>query len=117
MAEPEPKRQAEPRPELVGGLLEGVLADLGIADKLDSCRALLAWKEVAGDSLSTHARALRLHRGRLELAVPSGVWRTQLSFSKRQLVERLNQHLGKALVRDLVFVNRPEERTTRGRKR
>lgn len=111
------RRQAEPRPVSVGSLLEAALADLGLTERLDSCRALLAWEEVVGASLSAHARPLRLHRGRLELAVPSGVWRTQLSFSKRQLVERLNRQLGKALVRDLVFVNRPEEATRWGRKR
>lgn len=110
------RRQAEPRPEAVGNLLESVLANLGVGDRLDSCRALLAWEEVAGASLCAHARPLRLHRGRLELAVSSGVWRTQLSFSKRQLVERLNQHLGKVLVRDLVFVNRPQEAKGKGRR-
>lgn len=112
---PIPTGQLEPRAEVVGDLLGGVLAELGVADKLDSCRALLAWEEVAGASLSAHARPLRLHRGRLELAVPSGIWRTQLSFSKRQLVERLNRHLGKALVQDLIFVNRPED-SGRGRR-
>ncbi|MFC1526306.1 DUF721 domain-containing protein [Candidatus Latescibacterota bacterium] len=108
-------RRALPRPEAVGDLLEGVLADLGLAGKLEGYRAVLAWEEVAGPSLCAHARALRLNRGRLELAVPSGVWRTQLSFSKRQLIERLNLRLGKAVVRDLVFTNRREDGTRRGR--
>ena len=98
--------QPLPRPEAVGDLLEDVLADLGLTDKLEGYRAVLAWEEVAGPSLAEHAQALRFHRGKLELAVPSGVWRTQLSFSKRQLIERLNQRLGKTVVRDLIFTHR-----------
>ena len=96
----------------VGGLLNGVLAELGIADKVRETQALLAWEEVAGPGLAGRARALRVLRGgKLELAVPSGVWRTHLSFSKQQLLERLNQRLGRTVIRDLVFVNRAVDST------
>lgn len=108
-------RQALPRrpargpsdPQPIGGLLEAVLAELGVADKVRECQALLAWEEVAGPRLAERATALRVHRGRLELAVPSAVWRTHLSFSKQQLLDRINQRLGQRVVRDLVFVSRP----------
>ena len=90
----------------VGALVDGVLGELGIADKVRETQALLAWEEVAGPSLAGRARALRVHRGKLELAVSSGVWRTHRSFSKQQLLERLNRRLGRTVIRDLVFVNR-----------
>jgi len=92
--------------QAVGELLEGVLADLGIQQKLKEYQAVLAWEQAAGPDLTRHAKALRVRRGRLELAVPSGVWRTQLSFSKKQLIKRVNEQLGTRVVRDLVFVNR-----------
>ncbi len=94
-------------PEAVAALIEGVLEDLGAAGKVRECQALLAWESVAGPHLARHARAIRVLRGRLQLAVPSAVWRTHLSFSKQQLVERINQRLGRQVIRDLVFVNRP----------
>jgi predicted nucleic acid-binding Zn ribbon protein len=93
-------------PEAISGLLEGVLEDLGAVGKVRECQALLAWESVAGPQLAQHARAVRVHRGRLQLAVPSAVWRTHLSFSKQLLVERINQRLGRRVIRDLVFVNR-----------
>ena len=96
-------------PEAVAGLLEGVLEDLGVAGKVRECQALLAWESVAGPQLARHARPVRVQRGRLQLAVPSAVWRTHLSFSKQQLVERINQRLGGRVIRDLIFVNRPIE--------
>ena len=108
-------RKAQPRQpargpseaQPVGGLLEAVLTEFGVADKVRECQALLAWEEVAGPRLAERATALRVHRGRLELAVPSAVGRTHLSFSKQQLLDRINQRLGQRVVRDLVFVNRP----------
>ncbi len=96
--------------QAVGTLLDGVLSDLGIANRVGDARALLAWEEIAGPRLAARARAIRVHRGKLELAVPSGVWRTHLSFSKRQLLQRLNARLGRTVIRDLVFVNAAAER-------
>ncbi len=96
----------ESRAEVVGTLLQSVLADLGVDDKLQECRALMAWEEVAGDRLAEQAKAIGVHRGRLQLAVSSAVWRTHLSFSKQQLLDRINQRLGERVLKDLVFVSR-----------
>ena len=104
-------------PESVAALLEGVLEDLGVAGKVHECQALLAWESVAGPQLARHARAMRVLRGRLQLAVPSAVWRAHLSFSKQQLVERINQRLGRRVIRDLIFVNRPIEDRAGGQMR
>lgn len=91
----------------VGALLEGILQGFGIADKVRDAEALLAWDEVAGPKLAERAKAIRVYRGKLELAVSSGVWRTHLSFSKQQLLQRLNAQLGRKVIKDLVFVNAP----------
>lgn len=96
----------EVRPAAVGDLLGSVLDELGVSEKVNECRALLAWEHVAGSQLSERAKAVRVRHGRLELEVPSAVWRTHLSFSKQQLLTRLNDQLGCRIVRDLVFVNR-----------
>lgn len=94
----------------VGTLIDTILQDLGIADRVRDAQALLAWEEIAGPRLAARARAVRVHRGKLELAVPSGVWRTHLSFSKRQLLQRLNAFLGRTVIRDLVFVSAAADR-------
>ena len=105
------------RPESISTLLDGVLEDLGAAGKIRECQALLAWESVAGPQLARHARAVRVQRGRLQLAVPSAVWRTHLSFSKRLLVERINQRLGRRVIHDLVFANRPIQNRAGGSNR
>ena len=109
---PEPlKRRAEPaEPVAVGGLLEAVLSDLGVGEKLRECRALLAWEEAAGAVVAAQARPLRMRRGRLELAVPSAVWRTQLTFAKDDLLRRVNELAGDVVVREIVILNQPLEK-------
>ena len=94
-------------PEAVGRLLGATLRDLGIDEKLTECRALLAWDEMVGSPLAQHARPLRLRRGRLELAVPSPVWRTQLTFLKEDIKKRINEHLGVETIREVLLINQP----------
>ena len=98
-------------PEHVGALLGSVISDLGIAKKLSECRVLLAWEEVAGVELRRRTRPLRVVDARLELAVPSAAWRTQVSFAKDDLVRKLNECVGKTLIRDIKVVNKPLEQS------
>ncbi|MEW6755441.1 MAG: DUF721 domain-containing protein [Candidatus Latescibacterota bacterium] len=93
-------------PVPLAGLLQAALAGLGVARKLAETRALLAWEEVVGPVLAQRARALRVQHGRLEVAVPSAAWRTQLSFMQKDILERLNQAAGEVVIAELVLLNR-----------
>ena len=103
-------KAASTEPLALGGLLNGVLSELGLAEKLRECRALQAWKEAAGPAVAARARPLRIRRGRLELAVPSAVWRTQLSFARADLICRVNELAGETVVREIVILNQPLEK-------
>ena len=85
-------------------LLDAVIAELGLREKLLESRILLAWEEAAGP-LANHARPLRIRYGKLEVAVPSPVWRTQINFVKQEIVGRLNASVGKDIVGGLVLLN------------
>ena len=90
---------------MLDGLLKAVITDLGADQKLAECRARMVWEEVVGPALAQHARPLRVRRGCLEVAVPSAVWRTQLSFMQRDIVVRINELLGGEVVKELRLLN------------
>ena len=85
-------------------LLEAAVAELGLGEKLFESRVLLAWDEAVGP-LARHARPLKIRHGKLEVAVPSPVWRTQLNFVKQEVVDRLNARAGKKVIGELVLLN------------
>ena len=87
-------------------LLGSLLGDLGVEDKIAECRAQLAWEKAVGPSLARYAHPLRMHKGCLEVAVPSAVWRSQLSFMQSDIVARINDEVGREIVRELKLVNR-----------
>ena len=87
-------------------LLGSLLGDLGVEDKIAECRAQLAWEKAVGPSLARYAHPLRVHKGCLEVAVPSAVWRSQLSFMQNDIVARINDEVGREIIRELKLINR-----------
>jgi hypothetical protein len=94
------------QPEALDALLEVVIGTLGVKRKLAECRARLAWAETVGPALAQHTHPLRVRHGRLEVAVPTAVWRSQLSFLQRDIIARLNQHAGADVITQLVLLNK-----------
>ena len=93
-----------PGAESLKSLLEAAVADLGLSEKLLEARILLAWDEVAGP-LASRARPVKIRHGKLEVAVSSPAWRTQLSFVKQEIVDRLNARAGQKVIGELVLLN------------
>ena len=91
-------------PVALAGLLDAVISDLGIGQKLAECRAKLAWERAVGSHLARQAQPINIRKGRMEVAVSSPVWSSQLSFMKGEILKKINLEAGAEVVTDLVFV-------------
>jgi len=59
------------------------------------------WDETVGRQIAAKARPSRFHDGVLTVMVNSAPWMQQLNFMKRDIAQRLNDRLGKELVREI----------------
>lgn len=71
-------------------VLQRVVAARGWAPALEAQNALAAWPRVAGPTLAAHTAPLRVRNHVLEVAVDTGLWATQLSFLRSDLLRRLS---------------------------
>ena len=94
----------------LGALLDEVVCDLGISEKIVECNALLVWNTVVGPSLAQYAEPIRVKDGILEVAVPSAVWRTQLKFMSTDIVNRISDKIGSENIRELRLINRQHKK-------
>lgn len=89
------------------GLGEAIERVLGKADptgKRYGARAVVAWREVAGEEISRRTKGFALREnGELVVFVDSAPWAHQLSLMSTELIERLNSHLGRTEVRSIRF--------------
>lgn len=68
-------------------------------------RAVTEWPVAVGPGVARHTRAVGFHEGTLLVEVEGSAWLQELTMLRRDLVRKLNQHLGAPLVRDLNFIN------------
>ena len=89
----------------LGDLLPGVLRGLGLEHDLQGWRAVEAWAGAVGPAIARHARAVSYQEGAFGVEVEGSAWRYELGFLERDLVGRVNQHLGSTIVKRLRFTH------------
>lgn len=61
------------------------------------------WDRIVGESLARNAQPAAFKRRTLIVHVSSSVWLQELHFQKNELIQRLNQAAGSAVVDDIRF--------------
>lgn len=62
-----------------------------------------AWEEIAGPLIARHTREIRCHKKVLFVSVTSDIIRTELSYNKQSLIDKINQFCGRKLVEEIVL--------------
>ncbi|MDT8420017.1 MAG: DUF721 domain-containing protein [Desulfuromonadales bacterium] len=85
----------------IGSLLQQVLDDQGMNDRLSRYQAWLIWDQVVGEQIARRARPLRFREGILEVRVDNPVWMQQLQMLKPKILQKLNDKLPNARIEDI----------------
>jgi len=97
----------------VSRLIEGALRQYGLHDRLEERAALLRWREIVGDDIAGHSRAVDLENGVLVLEADHGAWRQELTMLVPMIIQKFNAMFGEGTVTEIRWRDRPH----RGRKR
>lgn len=89
--------------ESLGSILWKTLHELGIDQPVKRAEALRVWPKVVGEKISQITEAKFFSNGKIFVRVKSDVWRNELFFHKKELLQRLNQELGESIVKDIVL--------------
>ena len=89
-------------------ILEGVLREFGLQERLAERAVLSKWSEVVGLDIAAHSQALDLTDGILIIAADHGAWRQELSLLMPLIVTRFNEICGTGTVREIQWRDRPQ---------
>ena len=98
----QPQRSRGPL-EPVGPMVRRLLRGLGLERRLDEQRAVQAWTVVVGPAIASQSQATEIRDGVLFVDVATNVWMQELGLLREGIVERLNAHLGREVVRKIVL--------------
>lgn len=90
-------------PRSLGSILDGVIDQLGIRSKLRESEVVDAWFEISGPAVSAITESIWVSSGRLFVKVSSPTWRHELNLQRDEWRDRLNDHVGSRVIREIVF--------------
>jgi predicted nucleic acid-binding Zn ribbon protein len=90
--------------EALAGVLERLLARLGLTEELNGWRAVEEWARVVGPRVALHTRAVSFRDGVLCVEVDGSAWMHELGYLRHELVKTVNRALGTDSVRTVKFV-------------
>jgi len=91
------------RPQSLGKVLQRVIDRLGMREKIDEARVVEAWAVVAGDRVNGVTESAWMKGDTLFVKISSAAWRQELHMNREAWRERLNEHLGRAIVGEILF--------------
>ena len=90
--------------QTLNDVLNNLIKNLGIERQILENQAILFWPLIAGPKIAKNTTAERIQDGILFVKVNSDVWRNELLFYKKDLINKLNIKLGKQVVSDIMLV-------------
>lgn len=83
-------------------ILEKTLNQLGYSERIEECKALTLWNDVASN-MASRTQPMAISRGRMIVNVTDSVILHTLTMYKRKYIEKINLLAGKSVIKDIVF--------------
>ena len=84
----------------LGDVLEKLLKAYGLEEKMKELDLVEAWPELMGKAVAHRTKSIEIKNQKLLLSIDSSVMREELHHGKQVIIERVNQFMGKDVIRD-----------------
>ena len=91
------------KPQPLGQALRQLVHDLGIDKSLGEFEIITSWNAIVGEQIGRISSALRMENGVLFVSVATAPWRAELSLRRLEIIEKINRHAGRKIVKDIRF--------------
>ena len=81
-----------------------MLRKFGIDNAIAQNQALNVWNEIVGDIVAKNTEPDRVEHGVIIVKVSSPTWRQELYFQKKEIIKKINNKIGKNVIRDIRFI-------------
>lgn len=91
-------------PRRIGGVLDKLVASLGIARRYYGWQIVANWDKIAGEQAARVSKAVRFEDGVLFVAVPSDSWRQELAMQSDAILANIRRFPYGEVVTQVRFV-------------
>jgi predicted nucleic acid-binding Zn ribbon protein len=91
------------RSEQIGDLVRQYLRDEGLETPLNQHRLISSWGDVMGKGIYNYTGDVFIKNQTLYVKIHSSVLRQELTTGRKNIVKRLNEHVGAQVITDIRF--------------
>lgn len=88
-------------PESLQNILGTQNENLGSA--LEICKLMALWPQVVDERVGKHTEPIKISNKIMYVSTSSAAWAQELSYLKKEIVEKFNQKAGKPVLYDIRF--------------
>jgi len=90
-------------PKPIDVVLDKLFTELGLHERYKRSKIISSWEEIVGEQIAKVATAERVVGKKLFVHVSSSTWRHELHLRKKEIVYKINRHIGEKLIEDIKF--------------
>lgn len=87
----------------LGDALKTLVQSLGIEKQVEQYKVFDAWNEAVGEQVAKVAQPERIHNGVLIVSVNNAPWRSELTFKKKEILEKIHLQTNSTSITDIKF--------------
>jgi predicted nucleic acid-binding Zn ribbon protein len=87
--------------EKLADILGGI--EHGIGGTVKLCGMLSLWEEVVDERVRRNASAIKIRNRTLYVSTSSPAWAQELSYLKKEIIQKFNEKAGKEAIKDIRF--------------
>ena len=87
----------------LGEIIQDYLRESGWQQKLDEIKIITEWDKVLGPTLAKYTDEVFIKNKQLHIRLKSATLRQELSYQKSELVQQLNNSVGKEVITDVIL--------------
>jgi predicted nucleic acid-binding Zn ribbon protein len=99
----EMKRRKKTPERSLREIIEKFLKSAGLENRVDEYMAFTYWDSVVGKEVSKHTEPEKIADGTVFVKVNNDVWRNELAFFRNEIISKLNEKIGKNIVKEIRF--------------
>ncbi len=90
-------------PQSLGTVIDALVNQLGIHSKIKQYDVLDVWESVVGTQIAQVTSIDKIEHNVLVVKVSAAPWRTELTFRRKEILEKIHSAMGSDAIKDIRF--------------
>lgn len=90
-------------PQKLGDVMQSVLSERGYLTSCFEVDVMQKWHAIVGEKISAVTECSEVREGIIYIRVSSASWRQELSFLKKEIIEKIKEKTRCKTIKDIIF--------------